>query len=228
MKLWTYTELSSKVEKDLDTEEELFIQPEELLGYFNEAVDRAEQIVLQLYEDYFLTRTTLALVSGTEEYSLPSDIYANKIRRVVYSNGGMIYPIRRIRDWKKFEEYAETSVYGGSDRYQYFLYNPSAAQAKLLLVPAARETGSYVTIWHIRNANVFALGTDILDIPEAANFIMQYVKDRITEKEQGFINTEPSPKLAAETELLESSLSTMVPDADNEIEMDTTHYEEAT
>jgi hypothetical protein len=230
MKLWTYSELATKVERDLATEEELFVGEAELMGYFNEAVDQAEQEVLGLYEDYFLTRTTLALVSGTEEYSLPSDIYAEKIRRVVFNNGSEVYPVDRIRDWKKFEIYADVNLYGSSDRYRYMLYNPSAGQSKLLLVPPARETGSYVTIWHIRNANVFTGDSDILDIPESANFIMRYVKNCVMAKE-----TYPNPipesataALEAERDLLKSSLANMVPDADNLIEADTTYYEEMT
>lgn len=226
MRSWTYLELATKVEQDLATEEELFIQPEELMGYFNEAVDEAEQEVLGLYEDYFLNKATLALVSGTEEYDLPADIYAEKIRRILYNNGGQIYTVHRIRDWKKFEEYTDTRTYGTSEDYRYFLYNPSAGQYKLLLVPPARETGSYCTIWYLRNAAVFTASSDTLDIPEAANFVMQFVKNRIYEKEGSF-NTEKSEKdLERQRELLKSTLANMVPDAANEIEPDMSAYEE--
>jgi hypothetical protein len=226
MKLWTYAELKSKVELDLSTEDELFIQPSELLGYFNEAIDQAEQDVLGLYEDYFLTRATLALVAGTEEYSLPSDIYAEKIRRVIFRNGTELYPIARIRDWKKFEVYSEAALLSTTDRYSYFLYNPSAGQSKLLLVPVSRDTGNYVTIWYIRNVEELVDDSDILEIPEAANFVLQYVKVRIMEKEGHFALPKAVEDLERERELLKSTLANMVPDADNEIEMDTSMYEE--
>lgn len=226
MKLWTYEELRTKVERDLATEEELFIQPEELLGYFNEAIDQAEQEVLSLYEDYFLSRSTLAIVQGAEEYSLPSDMYAHKIRRVIFNNNTDLYAVDRLRDWKKFEQYADENRYQTQYPYRYFLYNPSAGQAKFLLVPPSRDTGSFITIWYIRNANVLTVDADILDIPEAANFIMQYVKQRIYEKEGSFNQEKSTMDLERERDLLRSTLSTMVPDANNEIEMDSSHYEE--
>jgi hypothetical protein len=227
MKLWTYEELAAKVERDLATEEELFVQPEELMGYFNEAVDRAEQEVLTLYEDYFLTKTPLTLIQGTQEYDLPSDIYANKIRRVLYVNGTTVYTINRIRDWKKFEMFSEINAQSSAEDYMYMLYNPTAgSQAKFLLLPASREAGAFVTIWHLRNANLFTDDDDVLDIPESANFVMQYVKVRVLEKEGHFSLPKAVQDLATETELLQSTLATMVPDADNEIEMDDSIYRE--
>lgn len=230
MKTWTYLELKTKVEQDLAIEEETFIQPNEMLGYFNEGVDQAEQEIITLYEDYFLTRATLALVQGTEEYSLPADIYAEKIRRAIFrNNGGEYYTVNRIRDWKKFEEYTSTAIYGSSDNYSYFLYNPGAGQSKFLLVPTSRDTGSFITLWYIRNAAVFTgEDDDILDMPEAANFIMRFVKNKIISKDLYPSPLPPDAVDAMETErdLFKSTLANMVPDANNEIEPDFSHYEE--
>lgn len=226
MKLWTYLQLKTKVEQDLGTEDELFVVPDELLGYFNEAIDQAEQEVLTLNEDYFLNRETITLVPSTSEYELPDGIYAHKIRRVVFANGTEIYEVQRLRDWKKFEELAHITQYAASAQYSYMLYNPSAGQAKLLLAPASRDAGAYITIWHIRNANVLEEDDDILDIPESANFVMQYVKNRIYEKEGHISLGKGVQDLERERELLRSTLSSMVPDANNEIEMDRSSYEE--
>lgn len=225
MKIWQYSELSTKVEQDLAIQEELFVSASELLGYFNEALDRAEQMILTLYEDYFLNRMTLSLISGVEEYSLPSDIYAEKIRRIIFNSGSDMYTIERIRDWKKFEYYADVNRYASSARYRYMLYNPTAGQYKMLLVPVSRDTGAVATIWYLRTVNRFSgATTDPLDMPEAANFIMQYVKTRCMEKEGHFALDKAVSDLATEKELLESTLANMVPDANNEIEMDTTVY----
>lgn len=225
MKIWQYSELSTKVEQDLAIQEELFIPAPEMLGYFNEALDRAEQMILTLYEDYFLNKATLSLVANQEEYSLPSDIYAEKIRRVIYNSGSDLYTIERIRDWKKFEYYADINRYASSSRYRFMLYNPTAGQYKMILVPSSRETGPNVTIWYLRACARFSgATTDPLDIPESANFIMQYVKVRCMEKEGHFALDKAVSDLAIEKELLESTLANMVPDANNEIEMDTTVY----
>ena len=226
---WTYTELSDKVERDLDLEGEVFIQPTELLDYFNEAVDKAEEIVHTLYEDYFLDKDTITLVSGTSEYSLPSRIYAHKIRRIIYRNGSRVYTVARIKDWKKFEEYALDLVggsLGNTSEYKYFILNQAAGTPKLLFTPEVGESGTYITVWFLRQANRFVSGSDVLDIPEAANFVMQYVKCRCYEKE-GHPNLAMGLAALAESKAsLEGVLSTMVPDADNEVEMDLSVYEE--
>lgn len=227
MNIWTYAQLSSKVEKDLATEDELFVQPSELMGYFNAAIDLAEQEIITLYEDYFLNRATLALVEGIEEYDLPTDIYAEKIRRVIYKNGSIVYPVERVRDWKKFEQYAINQVYASNQDYRYFLYNPVAGQYKMLLTPVSRDTGNFITLWYIRTANHFVNGgSEILDIPEAANFIMTYVKVCVAAKEGHFNLENMREDLQAEIQLLNSTLANMVPDANNEIEPDLRLYRE--
>jgi hypothetical protein len=226
---WTYTELLTKVQMDLDLEGEIFIQPAEFLGYFNEAVDKSEELLHGLYEDYFLDKETITLVSGTSEYDMPSRIYAHKIRRVIYRNGSRSYTINRLRDWKKFELYALDQV-GGSQgsaaEYRYFIINSSAGSPKFIFTPEVGEAGEYITVWFLRQANRFVTGSDTLDIPEAANFVMQYVKCRCYEKEGHPNLTMALGTLVELKSSLEGILAAMAPDADNEIEMDTSIYGE--
>lgn len=224
----TYNELVQKLERDLDLEGEVFVTAEELLGYFNEAVDRAEAIVHPIYEDYFLDHDTITLVNGTDEYSLPSRIYAHKIRRIIYRNGSRAYPVHRLKDWKKFEQYTMGLVDGGGDgcEYCFFITNQSAGAPRILFAPPVKEAGTYITVWFLRQANRFVTGTDILDIPEAMNYIIRDVKTQCYEKE-GHPNLAKSMSdLAKEQTLLEGVLTAMVPDAENEIEMDLSFYDE--
>lgn len=229
-KYWTYLELKQKVERDTDTEAEIFIQPEEMLGYFNEAIDEVELEVKGLYEDYFLDRDTLTLVSGTSEYALPSKIYAHKIRRILYRNGSRVYVVRRVRDWKKFEYLEVNKIYStsGSDanEYSYFVINSTAGAPRILFTPDVSEDGTFITIWYLRQANRLETNTDVLDVPEAANFVLQHVKTRIYEKEAHPMLEKAMADLEKERNLLRDILATMVPDADNEIEMDLSFYEE--
>lgn len=228
-RFWTYLELKDKLERDLDLEGEVFIQPTELQEYFNEAIDKAEEIVHTLYEDYFLDKDTITLVSGTSEYTLPSRIYAHKIRRVIYRNGGRCYTVSRVRDWRKFEHYAMDLV-GGSQgaaaEYKYFIINSTAGSPKILFTPEVGESGTYITVWFLRQANRLSDDADVLDVPEAANFVLQYVKCRCYEKE-GHPNLAKSLGDLQEMKVsLEGALTAMVPDADNEIEADMSFYEE--
>lgn len=225
---WTLAELTAKIQQDTDTEDELFIQPSELLSYINEAIDEAELEIHGLYEDYFLDKTSLTLVSGTDEYSLPSAIYAHKIRRITYRNGTRVYTVKRLRDWRKFERYEINKVYStsGSEELGYFILNQTAGSPKLLFSPPVNENGAFITIWYLRQANRLVNTTDVLDIPEAANFVIQHVKKRLYEKEGHPMIVGAIADLEKERGLLQSILASMVPDADNEIEMDVSFYEE--
>lgn len=85
-----------------------------------------------------------------------------------------------------------------------------------------------ITCWYLRQANRLVELTDILDIPEAANFVLRFMKNRVMEKEHNPMLQEGVRLLAEERSLMVSTLTAMVPDAENEIEPDFTMYEEMT
>lgn len=227
MKFWTWLELKTKIEADIDIEDETFVTPTELLGYANEAIDEIERQILTLCEDYFITRTTLTLVPGTEEYTLPTDIYANKIRQIVYRNGTQVWKVQRIRDWNKFLSYELDRAYSTTtNKYSYFILNTTAGSPKILISPNPTEAGAYLQVWYLRNANELTSDTSICDIPEAANYLMAYVRMKVFAKEM-----HPNLQLAiAEVEAQKAdtlkTLAEMVPDNENTVEADTRIYDE--
>lgn len=225
-KYWTLSQIRTKINRDLDLEAENFVRTEEMTDYINEGIDEAEAEIHSLYEDYFLSRATVTLVAGQEEYSLPADIYAQKIRRVVYNNTSSIYKIKRSGDWKKFEKYAIAETFETSDIYEYFILNESAGTPKLLLVPKSRDTGPYMTIWYIRQANRLENADDVCDIPEFVNFVMQYVKARVYEKEVHPNAGQARVDLEHQRRLMQGTLTAAQPDAENNIELDMSSYEE--
>lgn len=228
-KFWTLAEIRAKIERDLDTEEETFVTQTELDEYINEGIDIAESEIQTLYEDYFLTKSTLSLVSGAEEIDLPTDIYAHKIRRIVWRKGSDVYTVDRIRDWRKFEEYAVERVTESSTVYSYFLINSTPGAPKILLSPPAQETDSTsASIWYLRQANRLSADSDVCDIPEFVYFVIQYAKVRIMEKESHPMLQKGMTDLVMLKERMTATLTSMVPDDDNEIEPDYSHYMMAT
>jgi hypothetical protein len=225
-KYWTLSQIREKIRQDLDLEAETFIRPSEMDAYINEAIDEAEAEIHTLYEDYFMARENISLVANQEEYDLPADIYGHKIRRITYNNTSSVYTVRRIQDWKKFEKYEIAKNFQTSDLYQYFLMNETAGSPKILLVPEARETGPNLQIWYLRQANRLEADSDICDIPEFVNFIFQYVKVRIYEKEGHPNVTKAVQDLEKQRQLMNGTLASMTPDAENKIEMDMSYYEE--
>lgn len=226
MQYFTYADLANKVQRDLGLEQEEAVRPVELLGYCNEAIDEAESEIHTLYEDYFLTSATISLVQGTATYAMPANIYASKIRAVLYSSGNTIYSIDRIREFKKFMDIMLSNSTATSANYRYFMVNDSAiAGVKLQLVPTARETlPNAITMWYLRNANRLAADDDICDIPEFTPFVMQWMKMRCYEK-MGDPRTPFAASLVdQQRKQMVETLTAMIPDGDNMIEADTSHY----
>lgn len=327
MKVWKYGELKDKVLMDLDLQDELQVQPDELVGYCNEAIDEAEAEILTLHEDYFLKDEVFPFTAGQSEYDLPSDCYGAKIRGFMYNDGSRVYPISRFRNLRKFEKITDAQTFGSAEDYRYFLKNPSPRSGfKIVLVPPARATESNATLWYIRNAqripligeyaitqevvaadvnvanNTIAVDADIyvtgdrvkfttdgtlpagltagtvyyvirasettiklattaanatngvavditdtgsgthylwaaateaiqdelpVDIPEFANFVMQYMKVRCLEKEGSDPRFDSAVTiLQQQRKMMVDTLTQMVPDDDTEIEGDFSHYDE--
>lgn len=244
MKLWTFAELNQKVRADLDLQDQIFITPDEMVGYVNEAIHEAESEIMKINEDYFLQTAPLALVAGTSLYSLPADIYGQKIRAIIYSQGSVQYPIKRVRGGAKFETLTMIDTYGTNDDYMYLLVNTSpGTQNQIRITPTSRETSaSNVTLWYIRSAqrvkqaseqipviqptapNSAAQLATILDIPEFSMFLIDFVKCKCLMKDT-------DPRLPDQIKIMESqrqmmiqSLTEQVPDDDNFIQPDMSFY----
>ena len=250
---WTAFQIIDRVKDELDLQEETFIDDVELVRYCNAAIDRAEQQVIGIHKDYFLTSDSLkttgqpdGLISGQRDYELPDNVYAHKIRRLVYENGSQVYKVTRIQDWKKFERLAIEDVNNSATLYEYFLVNDTPGEPRIKFVPVPNETGDFVTVWYLRQANRFDdtyTGTlpnrvlttpltdpsNILDIPEAFNYIVEFVKMKCDIKEKrsmGQIPTGDYPEVAMEFKEFIGVIQEVVPDAENLIEPDFTPYEE--
>lgn len=225
-----YSTAKAKVQRDLDLEEEEFIQPEELLEYFNEALREAEAEVLGIYEDYLLDSANLALAIGTSKYDLPDGIYASKIRGIIYASGSTIYEINRIRTARKFLDRALLRDASPTDYYTYIIINNSTTGIQIELSPASKETSSSnVTIWFLRKVDEIVDDADIVDkdIPESINFVYAYVKAKCKQKENaGVMPPDAQAEIEQQRKLMIETLTNMVPDDDNENIKDMTFYNE--
>lgn len=238
MKVWTYKEASTKVLLDLDMNEEDFTTPDELAGYFNEAIQEAEAEIhkLGVEDDYFLKSAPISFSQGIQTYALPTDIYIGKIRGVVYKDSNTnIYPIKRIRrSEKEFIDYEDTLSNGVAEDYRYMITNPDVDTGmQLVFFPPPRLSGPYVTVWYVRNAKRVPLpsegsqaATDAtkIDVPEFINFIMQYVKCRIMVKDQHPLLEGNMGILQQQRKLMVDTLTQMVVDDDDLIQPDFSHY----
>jgi hypothetical protein len=241
LKVWTFLELRTKVAQDLDTIDEPFVQMDEMIRYCNEAIEEAEAEICKISEDYFLTDpATITLVSGQQEYDLPTDIYINKIRAIVYHNGVIIYPITRMRGVGTFEEEEFIEQFQSLSFNYYYIYRyrivtPAPNQYKIKLYPPAREDGAFVKIQYLRSAALVptlqsgasqgAIDATTIDIPEFANFLMAFMKAKIRAKENGgSLLPEDATLVQQQRQMMVDTLTERVPDDDTTINGDLSMY----
>lgn len=224
MNLPTYSTLKTKLQNDLDLVDEDFVTEAELLGYMNEAIDDAETLIhtLGIEARYFKTTDTVTLVSGTADYSMPSDIYANKMIGVYYMNGAKKYKVPRRRDQDRILDDVT-----GAD-YEYDILNLTNGLVQRFY-PTPAENGAYIFRYYIRNVRALTTSTastNTCEIPECINFLYQHVKMRVYEKE-GNPNLQKSmADVKTQYDLMAQTLQEMVPDGDNAILPDLSYYHE--
>ncbi|MFQ6611370.1 MAG: hypothetical protein ACE5D7_11325 [Fidelibacterota bacterium] len=232
---WTLSEIRQKIQQDLDLESEVFIQDAELTNYINQAIDEAEAEIHATYEDYFLTWHFPVLVAGQREYDLPSNIYAHKIRQIIFSDDqSKTYEVTRIPESEKFQDIALTERFRSTEFYRYTIINTTPGEPKIYTVPAIREsdTGpsqdgqSKMRVWYLRNANRLEADDDKCDIPEFVHFVIGYAKLRCLEKEGHPNMVYWAGQVERQRRLMIDTLSNMVPDGDTLIEPNMMHYDE--
>jgi hypothetical protein len=227
--LKTLLQLRDHVKADLDLEDEDFISDSDINTWLNEGITSAEQQIHTLYEDYFLAQDTVTLSSGQNLYDYPSDIYANKIRKMIFrdgvSNSTSTHLVRRVRDLLLASERDYFGTNTTNAILQWAPINDSTNGRKIRLFPQSAR-GGFLDIWYIRNAKVLVADTDVCDIDEFEKYVVQYAKT------QAFLK-DADPR-ADDSVILQQkyesdmilTLSDMTPDRDDELDMDLSHYED--
>lgn len=231
MRVWTLQEMREKIQADLDLTQEDFVSQAELDYYIRDAIDIAEAEIHKLGREsqYFLRSGFLSITSGTATYSLPSDIYGNKIVRILdLKSNTDYYPVTRLRSMDRFMEAHDlTTNASGEDDYRYLIIHTSAAVGyQIEFHPTPDFTSSTrFKIWYIRNANDPSANSDKIDVPEAAQFIQEYAKFQVKRK-SGEMREADAALLEATRKSMVETLSPMVDDEDDTIIEDFSHYEE--
>lgn len=225
MQYRTYAEVLEEVRQETDTEAEIFIQPSEMIKYCNKGIDEAEAEIHTIYEDYFLKRSPLiSLVNGQVKYDLPTDIYANKLRAIIYRDGADFYRIHKLKGRDKFLAVADLEESASSENYRFLVHNDGPSiNPQIGLYPTPNGTGS-IEYWYLRNANRVTDENSIIDIPEFTQFVIQFMVVKVYEKEGHPNLVVARADLEKYRRLMIDTLSQMIPDGDNEIEPDLDFY----
>jgi hypothetical protein len=230
MSFRTFGTLKEQVKNELDLQDETQISDAEFLDFCNEAIEEAESEIHKLCEDYFKSKASLTVTSGQASYQLPTYIYADKIRKIVYWDGSKAYEVKRLKSENFATEIPALDLDTGGDLTYDILNNPSVSGGpRIVFHPAPDFSDSTtLTIWYIRNAAQVAADGDTVDIPEFSRFIKQYMKVLCCEREGHPLLEYHMQKAERYRQKMIESLSDRTPDGDNEIEQDLSVYEEHT
>jgi len=222
----TLKQIRDKIIDDLDLYEETFVDNAEIDAFIREGVEKTESSIHTLYEDYFLATSAITLSDHTNLYDFPTDIYANKIRMILYTDGTDTYEVKRVRDIKHeaMREISDPTITGCT--LKWYPTNDAANGRKIRIFPKGADTGT-LEVWYIRNAKVLTDDTDICDIDEFSNVVELHAKTQIYLKD-GDPRAADAQKLEEQAESnMVSTLSAMVVDDDNMLYADYSHYEES-
>jgi hypothetical protein len=225
----TLKDIRDHVKDDLDLDEETFITDADLTHWINQGIRAAEREIHTLYEDYFLAEADPeAITQGINKVDYPSDCYANKIRKIIFSDvasgsSTTSHEVRRIKDLtvaKDIDLFHEGTTL---PTLRWSPSNKSGEGRKIRLYPVTGRTG-YLHISYIRNAAVLSADSDVCDIDEFEDFVIQYTKTQAYLKD-GDVRADDSKVIEEQLKRdMILSLSDMVIDDDNGIEMDMSFY----
>jgi hypothetical protein len=147
----TYSDLVLFVQNKLDIRDEDFIDSTELLQYTEEALLYCEAEIhkLNIEDQYFVAHDVVPLVYGQDMYNLPSNIYGNKILRIVYSDGSSICNIPRRTQKERFADsvYDTTIAPTVNGQYSYMLTNLGQLNGnRMRFYPKPQEASDTVTV----------------------------------------------------------------------------------
>ncbi len=217
--IWTLDELHKKVRDDMESHAEVLVTDEEMTRYINDAVDDAEELIVNSFSDFFLTYADIPVTVGDEQLTLPTDLYEMRVRYVAFDENEFNQDNNVTRQWYKvkklpLEEVAE--VYGNDD-YHYRVFNDRTNGLRMQIFPPIRNTTiARFRIYYIRRAARLVEGTDVLETGLRPQYIISHVKQAIYMKEGDPLYNVQDTITKEQTKKLLDSISRLTDDREDE------------
>lgn len=230
MSIFTLADIKTLVQEPLDIEAEDFVSPEELTRYINQGIREAEAEIHNVFQDYYLAKPyTLPLVAGVSEYVLPNDIYASKIRKMIFDDASLTiggnYLVYRIRDLGDIPYLRSNET---NPKFTYMVTNDQSAGARIKIFPTpTQDYPTQINLFYLREARQLENDSDEIDIPEFVDFVVLFARREALKKEMGNpMLTIVSAELEAKRDQMVNTLIKRFPDGDSEIIQDVSFYED--
>lgn len=151
--LYTVQNLADEIRSQIDEENRDSVStPNDILPTLNRAQDFAFDILARKYPEPILAYSTLDLSAGTDEYTIPENVFEDRISKIeiaIPGGGGSTYrEVQRIsyRDATNYETPGNNSI-----PFYYLIYG-----RKMRFIPA--PNGQYdARMWYLRNPEKLVL-----------------------------------------------------------------------
>ena len=227
----TFGDLSTQLKQEIDIEVEEFIQPTELINYFNTGMNLIEAELMKIgqKDEYLKGEAFVSFVAGTDEYDLPSDIVYEKIRKIIYrESNSLIYELKKMSVESKYETQDVLRVYNSTDYYQYDLYQVSGVW-KIRIYPSVVNTiSNALRIIYWRVINRYTDDLTECNVPSICyDYLLSYIRYRVYLKETHVNTPHEEKQLMAFRQLMIETLQNQVEDPDTtKNDLDLSIYEE--
>ena len=92
MPTYLVSDLITGTRQKADMQNSAFVTDSEILGYLNSGWQKLYGLIVQRFENYYIDQTTIALMTNTSEYPLPSDFF--KMLGIDLNVGSGVYTLR--------------------------------------------------------------------------------------------------------------------------------------
>lgn len=225
----TWGQLKAEIYKEDDLSEEVFADATEIIGYINDGINSiAKDIHAMGGQKYFENRSTISIVAGQQQYSLPNDIYAYKVTGIYDLNKR--YELKPVNDKREL-----LSLQDSGEFFKYKILNLPIVIDPLTFLPIGGGLtielypkplyDTNLTVYYIRKISEVVNDNSLIEIPESKEFLKAYVISRALNKERLAQDTQEAPRVAQLREQLLASLASIFIDENNIIELDASFYD---
>lgn len=130
-----------------------------ITGYLSRAWAKVYDLLVQCWQDYYLTETTLTTSSGSDSVNLPADFY--KLRALDYQHSSTRHSALRkfqLKERNHWNAGLRGTAYG--PRYHYRIEDGNPAVLRLLPEPTSADT---LRLFYIPHATALTTGSDTID-----------------------------------------------------------------
>ena len=186
----TFREMIEDVRRDMNLDFNItnpYISEADVKRFINEGQEEVARRLQKIKEDYFVTVFDVPFETGINEYALPPDIYAHKIRKVAFIENEVFTTIKKLT-FQDYIRYSSPIVATGSYPIGYYiLEKPIAGQGNklgtstklILLPPGGLINVRGLQVYYIRIITPMVMDSDTPDIPESTPTLEAYARRKV-------------------------------------------------